>query len=162
MIKKGKVVSLSYQLKNSKGEELDSADKRDPFTYLHGSSQIVPGLENALETLKIGDKKKVTVSPDEGYGEIDPHLKLSLERSLFPTDMPLKPGIQFEASLGEDDGDAVFTIQSVEGDKVMVDGNHPLAGETLHFDVEVLEVREATEEELSHGHVHGPEGEHDH
>ena len=162
MIKKGKVVSLIYQLKNSKGEELDRADKNDPFTYLHGASQIVPGLETALEKLKSGDKKKVTVSPDEGYGEIDPNLKLSIERSVFPADMPLKPGVQFEASLGEDAGEAIFTIQSVEGDKVMVDGNHPLAGQTLHFDVEVLEIRDATKEELSHGHAHGEDGGHDH
>lgn len=163
MIKKGKVVSLSYLLKNSKGEELDRADKADPFTYLHGASQIVPGLENALEKLKEGDKKQVTVSPKEGYGEVDPNLRLSIERSVFPAEMPLKPGIQFEASLGEDGGEAVFTIQAVEGDRVVVDGNHPLAGETLHFDVEVVSVRDATKEELSHGHVHGEGGHgHDH
>src|SRR5476649_2268394 len=122
MIKKGKVVSLSYQLKDNKGEVLDQADKADPFTYLHGASQIVPGLENALEKLKEGDKKKVTVAPKEGYVEVDSNLKLSLDRSVFPTDMPLKPGVQFEASLGEDGGEAIFTIQSIEGDKVIVDG----------------------------------------
>jgi FKBP-type peptidyl-prolyl cis-trans isomerase SlyD len=162
MIKKGKVVSLCYMLKNDKGEELDRADKAEPFTYLHGASQIVPGLESAIEKLKPGDKKKVTVSAEEGYGEIDPNLRLSIERSVFPTDMPLKPGVQFEASLGEEGGEAVFTIQSVEGDKVHVDGNHPLAGQTLHFEIEVLAVRDATKEELSHGHVHGADGEHHH
>lgn len=159
MVKKNKVVSIVYRLTNEKGEELDKAGKDDPFTYLHGASQIVPGLEKALETLAPGQKKVVTVPPTEGYGEVEPSLKMKLDKKEFPTDMPLEPGIQFQASVGEDEG-LVFTVEKVDGDTVHVDGNHPLAGMTLHFDVEVVEVREATAEELSHGHVHGPGGHH--
>jgi len=164
MISKGKVVSLAYLLTNDKGEELDRAEKGTPFHYLHGARQIIRGLESAIETMKIGDKKKVTVSPTEGYGELDPKLKMSLDRSNFPKDVELEEGMQFEANLSDDDDDGrVFTIESVQGDKVNVNGNHPLAGMTLHFDVEVLGVREATKEELTHNHAHGPNGHgHDH
>ena len=157
MIKNGKVVDLSYSLKNSKGEVLDQADAKDPFTYLHGAQQIVPGLENALEGMKIGDKKQVTVPPSQGYGEKNPQLKLAVNRSQFPAGMEVQPGMQFEADTGDGHG-MMFTVESIQGDKVNIDGNHPLAGETLHFNVEVLNVRDATAEELNHGHAHGPEG----
>jgi FKBP-type peptidyl-prolyl cis-trans isomerase SlyD len=160
MIKNGKVVDLSYSLKSSDGKLLDFADSKAPFTYLHGAHQIVPGLENALEGLNIGDKKQVTVDPEEGYGTYNPKLKLVVNRTQFPDDMEIEPGMQFEVET--EDGEAlVFTVEGNEGDKVQVDGNHPLAGQTLHFDVEVLKIRDATSEELEHGHAHGAEG-HDH
>jgi FKBP-type peptidyl-prolyl cis-trans isomerase SlyD len=161
-IKAGKVVDLSYSLTNDKGEILDKADGNDPFTYLHGASQVVPGLESALEGLKQGDKKKVSVSPEQGYGKKDPNLKLAVARTQFPPTLDLKAGMQFEADTG-DGQEMMFTVESIQGDKVHIDGNHPLAGQTLHFDVEVLTVRDATEEEMSHGHAHGPDGHgHDH
>lgn len=160
MIGKGKVVSLKYMLKNAEGTELDRAEKDDPFEYIHGADQILKSLEAALLNLKTGDKKSVRLSPTEGYGEVNPNLRLTLERTQFPADMPLEPGLQFQASIGEGQ-DAVFTVQKVEKDKVHIDGNHPLAGQTLCFEIEVLNVREATKEELAHGHVHGPHG-HDH
>jgi FKBP-type peptidyl-prolyl cis-trans isomerase SlyD len=160
MIKKNSVVNLSYSLKNSSGQELDKAGGENPFAYLHGVGQIVPGLENALEGLAVGDKKEVTVSPEEGYGNIVPGLAMSVERSNFPEGAEIKTGMQFMGEVG-DGKQIVFTVKGVEGDQIQVDGNHPLAGETLHFAVEVMAVRDATEEELSHGHVHG-EGGHSH
>lgn len=159
MIKTGQVVELSYVLKNSTGEELDRADQNDPLAYLHGHGNIVPGLEDALEGLKVGDKKSVVVPPDEGYGEVNPDLRLKIDRSHFPKDQKIEPGMQFVAEMGG--GHVPFLVHKVEGDMVFVDGNHPLAGETLHFDVEVIGVRDATKEELEHGHVHGP-GDHHH
>src|SRR5688572_28242425 len=95
MITKGKVVSLAYRLTNDKGEELDKAEKSKPFSYLHGARQIIRGLESASETMKIGNKKKVTVSPKEGYGEHDPKLQFTLDRTNFPNDANLEPGMQF-------------------------------------------------------------------
>lgn len=156
MVKKDAVVSLSYTLTNAEGQQLDKSSPDKPFAYLHGNKQIVPGLENALEGLAIGDKKEVTVPPGEGYGEFEPKLKMDLERSNFPKDIEIQAGMQFSADVNGDN--RIFTVTGLENDKVQVDGNHPLAGQTLHFDVEVVEIRDATEEELQHGHVHGPGG----
>ena len=160
MIQKNAVVSLSYCLKNSDGEELDRADKEKPFAYLHGAGQMVPGLEKALEGLKIGEKREVTVPPSEGYGGVIPSLKLQVERTNFPKDANIQPGMQFEAQEGEKR--IIFTVHAVEGDTISIDGNHPLAGETLHFDVEITGIREATQEELIHGHAHGEGGANQH
>ena len=158
MITKNTVVSLSYQLKNAEGKELDRADPEKPLSYLHGHNQIVPGLEKALEGLAAGDKKDIDLSPQEGYGDVIPDLRLKLPRSKFPEDMKILPGIQFEATLGENNH--IFTIVEEEGDNVKIDGNHPLAGESLHFSVEVLKIREATQEEIEHGHSHDQGGGH--
>jgi FKBP-type peptidyl-prolyl cis-trans isomerase SlyD len=159
-ISDGKVVNLIYSLKNDQGEVLDRADGDAPFTYLHGAQQIVPGLENALIGLKVGDKKKVSVPPADGYGEHNPELKLTVNKAQFPSKVDLEPGMQFEAHTPDGHG-VVFTVESLEGDTVKIDGNHPLAGQTLHFDVEVLSMRDATDDEKEHGHAHGPEG-HEH
>lgn len=159
MIKAGKVVDLSYSLKNTAGEVLDTADANDPFTYLHGAQQIVPGLETALEGLKVGDKKNVTVAPGQGYGEKSDELRITVNRSQFPKGADLKVGMQFEANAGGGEG-IPFRIEAIEGDMIHLDGNHPLAGETLHFAVEVLKVRDATSEEMDHGHAHGGDGHH--
>lgn len=160
MIQNGKVVHLTYTLKNAQGEILDQADQKDPFVYLHGASQIVIGLENALTNLKIGDTKKVTVQPVEGYGEINPDLKITIPRTEFPKGINLEVGMQFRVS-SKDGGAMVIRVESIEGDNVKIDGNHPLAGQTLHFDVQVLQVRDATQEELDHGHAHNG-GHHEH
>jgi FKBP-type peptidyl-prolyl cis-trans isomerase SlyD len=164
MIKAGTVVNLKYSLKNSKGEVLDEAGVEaspEPFSYLHGADQIVPGLESALEGLKVGDKKNVVVTPEEGYGIKSPELQMTVKRSQFPKDLNIAPGMTFEADAGNGEGMS-FTVIGLEGDQVMLDGNHPLAGETLHFAVEVLGVREATEEEQEHGHAHDGDGHHHH
>lgn len=152
------VVGISYVLTNTAGEELDRAEKAEPLYYLHGSGQIVPGLEKELEGLKVGDKKDVTVTPKEGYGEINPDLRMTLAREQFPKNAKLEKGMQFFASSGGER--MMLTVVGFKGEDVQVDGNHPLSGETLKFSVEVVALREATEEELKHGHVHGPGGHH--
>jgi len=157
MIGAGKVVNLAYTLTNSEGDVLDQSDHADPFMYMHGADQIVPGLEAALVGLKAGDKKKVTVEPAEGYGEINDELKLVVKRSQFPADAEIEEGMQFETQTPDGQG-VIFTVEIIEEDQVHIDGNHPLAGETLHFDVEVLSVRDVTEEEKAHGHAHGGDG----
>ncbi len=159
MIKDKSVVCINYVLKNPKGEELDKSEPGQPLTYLHGTRQIVAGLEKALDGLSVGDKKEVVVSPEEGYGELDPKLKIKSQRSFFPKDVELKVGMEFTADTGEGKHQH-FTIKGFDGDDVQVDGNHPLAGETLHFSVEVESIREATKEELEHGHAHGAGGHH--
>ncbi len=157
MIADGKVVTLHYTLKNDGGEVLDESTKEHPFAYIHGSGQIVPGLESALSGAKTGDKKDVTVTAEEGYGEINPELEFKVERSNFPADKELEEGMQFTAEM-KDGRQHPFTIVKLEGDDVHINGNHPLAGETLHFAVEVGPIRDATDEEKSHGHVHGEGG----
>lgn len=161
MIKNGTVVSLAYVLTNDEGTELDRGTKNEPFVYLHGQKQIIPGLENALDGLKTGDKKTVKVAPKDGYGEHNAALKITLKKEMFPKDFPMEKGIQFEADLGEGRS-GTFTIIEAKDSDVFVDGNHPLAGQNLTFNVEVLEVRTATDEELQHGHAHGPDGHHHH
>lgn len=161
MINKDSVVSMSYNLKNAAGEELGRADGDKPLTYLQGAGQIVPGLENALEGLVIGDKKDVTLAPAEGYGELNPELKMKVERKMFPPDAEIKAGMQFRANIGGDH-EHTFTVMDVQNDDIFVDGNHPLAGQTLHFSVEIVGIRAATAEELTHGHAHGPDGTHSH
>jgi len=161
-VQAGKVVDLGYVLKNSKGETLDQTAPQEPFSYLHGTQQIVPGLENALVGLKTGDKKKVTVTPEEGYGDLDPELKMKVKRAQFPAGVDVKLGMQFETQTADGHG-IVFTVEGINGDEISIDGNHPLAGETLHFDVEVFKIRDATDEEMEHGHAHGAHGHgHDH
>ena len=160
MIKSGSVVNMIYVLTNDDGEEIDRADKSEPFTYLHGHNQIVLGLEKALLGLKAGDKKKVQVSPEEGYGDIDPSLITMAKTNQFPKGAELEVGVQFMAE-DADGNNVVFTIVEIEGDDLTLDGNHPLAGETLNFDVEIIEMRDATPQELEHGHAHGSHG-HDH
>lgn len=160
MIAAEKVVTMNYLLTNAEGEILDRSTEADPFIYLHGGSQILPNLEAELEGLAVGDKKTVTLTPEKGYGEVDPKLRLSVQRSMFPKDVELKEGMQFSAPT--DEGDVIFTIQSVQGENIMIDGNHPLAGQTLTFKIEVVAVRDATKEELEHGHAHGEDGHHHH
>ncbi len=157
MIVDGKVVTLHYVLKNDGGEVIDESTKEHPFAYIHGSGQIVPGLEGALAGAKTGDKKDVTVTPEQGYGEVNKELAFKVERSNFPADKELAEGMQFSAEM-KDGRQVPFTIMKLEGDDVFIDGNHPLAGQTLHFSVEVGPIRDATEEEKSHGHVHGEGG----
>lgn len=159
MIKNGTVASLAYSLKDDAGKILDSADSKDPFTYLHGHGNIISGLENALEGLKSGDKRKVTVGPKDGYGEIDENLRIIVQKSQLGDIPDLEKGMRFGAQQ-EDGEELVYTVSDIKGEVIHLDGNHPLAGVTLHFDVEVLSIRAATSEELAHGHVHGPGGHH--
>ena len=158
MIKKNDVVSLAYTLKNSEGVDLGKADAKEPMNYLHGVGGNIPGLEEEIEGLKVGDKKDVTVPPEKGYGDVDPKLFLKVARSNFPADMDIKPDMQFSSEMGGKEN--IFTVESIDGENLNVNGNHPLAGQTLHFSLEILGIRDATEEELAHGHVH--DGTHHH
>jgi len=152
------VVLIHYTLTSDSGETLDSSEGREPLGYLHGFGSIIPGLENALVGKKAGDKLKVSIPPAEAYGVREDALVQIVPRSAFGGAPDLEVGMQFQAQTPE--GVRVVTVVDVAGDDITLDGNHPLAGETLHFDVEVTEVRAATEEELTHGHVHGAGGHH--
>ena len=147
------VVSMHYTLTNENGEELDSSNGRDPLKYLHGASNIVPGLERALTGKAAGDNVQVVVQPDDGYGQVNPQMVQTVPRSAFEGAPEIKAGMQFQAQ-GPQGQVQMITVTDVTGDDVTVDGNHPLAGQVLHFEVSVEEVRAATEEELSHGHAH--------
>lgn len=161
MISSQKVVTLAYKLTDDTGTVLDQAPKADPFLYLHGANNIIPGLENSLEGMNIGDKKTIKVDAANAYGELNPSLKLQVNKSMFPAGEPIQAGDEFSGSL-DGQNNVIFRIEAIEGENVYIDGNHPLAGKDLTFDVEVISVRDATKEELSHGHVHGPGGHHHH
>jgi len=152
------VVSIHYTLTNTRGEVLDSSRGGEPLVYLHGSGNIIPGLEKALAGKQVGDKLQVSVAPGEGYGERDEALVQQVPKRAFQGVPKIEPGMSFHAQSSQ--GPMQVTVTAVLGDMVTVDGNHPLAGETLNFDVEVTEVRKATLEEISHGHVHGAGGHH--
>ena len=164
MIEDGKVVSVHYTLKNDAGETLDSSAPDEPLAYLHGAHNIVPGLERKLTGRKPGDKLEVVVDPGDGYGMRDPRGVQDVPRNAFPPDAPLEVGASFvvETPNGELMQLHVTAIKpGPDGvDLITCDANHPLAGERLHFSVEVVGVREPTDEETTHGHVHGPGGHH--
>lgn len=159
-IAQDKVVTIHYQLKNNTGELLESSRDSEPLAYLHGHQNIISGLENALADQGVGAKLDVSVPPEEGYGVRQDVLVESVEKNMFGDEVELEVGMQFHAQSQQGDP-YVVTITAIDGDQVEVDGNHPFAGETLNFEVEVMEIRDASEEELSHGHVHGPDG-HEH
>ncbi|MCF7968223.1 MAG: peptidylprolyl isomerase [Methylococcaceae bacterium] len=159
-IANNKVVSIHYKLTNDDGDILDSSEGQEPLAYLHGLGNIIPGLENALSGRALGDKFSVTVAPADGYGERDNEMVQSVPKSAFQGVDQILPGMQFQAQSPE--GMQLVTVIDVDGDEVILDGNHPMAGITLTFDVEVTEIRDATAEELEHGHVHGPGGHHHH
>ncbi|HET6587036.1 MAG TPA: peptidylprolyl isomerase [Oleiagrimonas sp.] len=150
------VASFHYTLTNDGGDVLDSSREREPLAYLHGAGNIVPGLEKAMVGRKEGDTFKVDVEPQEGYGPRHEELMQTVPMSAFQGVPEVKPGMQFQGNGPQ--GATLVTVTAVDGDEVRVDANHPLAGQTLHFDIEVTEVREATEDELTHGHVHGAGG----
>ncbi len=154
-----KVVLIHYTLKNDAGAVIDSSSGGQPLAYIHGQGNIIPGLEKALEGKTTGDKVNVKVDPAEGYGVRDDSLVQQVPRRAFGGVSNIQPGMQFHAQTSQGHT-RVVTVTGVKGDMVTVDGNHPLAGENLNFDVEITEVRDATEEELEHGHVHGPGGHH--
>ena len=155
-IETNKVVTIDYTLKNDAQEILDSSDGDEPLAYLHGNGNLVPGLERALEGKSTGDSVQVVIPPADGYGERDEDKVGEAPLAAFSEVGEVKPGMQFEAESPE--GSELVTVISVNGDTITLDGNHPLAGETLHFDVKIRDIRDATEEELEHGHAHGPDG----
>lgn len=170
LVQPNSFVTVEYILTDDEGEVLDSSGAEDgePIEYVHGYGMLVPGLEAGLVGLKTGDKKKITVSAEEGYGERDEELVLEIERSEFPD--TVQPGDEFVAS-SPDGEEVVLNVVEVNEDGVLVDANHPLAGLTLHYEIEVKSIRAATESEIeeagkamddAHEHVHGPDCDHDH
>ena len=157
-IDKNKAVTIDYTLTDPLGTVLDSSTGGTPLTFIQGAGNIIPGLEVALEGKAPGDQLSVRIAPEQGYGTRNEKLIQTIPKDLFKEVGELKIGMQLEAH--SDKGNQLFTIVRIDGDKVTVDSNHPLAGVTLHFDVTVREVREAAAVELEHGHAHGPDTHH--
>jgi len=155
-ISKDKVASIHYTLRDGDGNILDTSAGREPLTYLQGAGNLIPGMEEGLEGKSKGDKFKLKIAPEKGYGAKDDTLVQKVPRSAFGN-QKIEKGMQFQTNQGQ-----VVTVTDVGLDTITVDANHPLAGVELHFDVEVTDVRGATPEEISHGHVHGPGGHHHH
>lgn len=152
VVQDGQVVTLAYTL-TVDGEIIDSAESSQPIQFIQGHRQVIPGLEDQLYGMAIGEKKDVVVQPEDGYGPIDPENFIELPREQFPAQIPLDPGVELE--LTDQDGEMLEArIVSLEGETVRLDLNPPLAGKVLHFSVAVVDLREASEEELEHGHVH--------
>ena len=160
IIQNDKVVTMHYHLTNADGEVLDSSRESEPLTYLHGAGNIVPGLERALTSLDVGATTTVQLSPSEAYGEYNADMVQHVPREEFGGIDDLEVGLQLQARDPNGQTFVVF-ITELRDDVVVVDANHPLAGVHLTFDIEIVDVRDATAEELSHGHVHGPGGHHD-
>ena len=157
-VQNGVVVSMEYTLKID-GEVIDSSEGQDPLEFLTGHGNIISGLESEMIGMKVGDSKDVVVAPADGYGEYDDEAYLDVPKNQFPKDMQVEEGL--ELTVRDDSGEARYArIESVEGETVRLNFNHPLAGDELHFDVKVVALREPTAEELDHGHVH--EGGHHH
>ena len=160
-IASGRIVSLDYRLHLGDGDIVDESLPGDPFVYLHGAGQVVPGLERGLEGLIVGDERNLVVEPQDGYGEYQTDGVQEVPRNAFPREVQLEVGQQFEAR--SPNGDTFpMIVKELRRESILVDLNHPLAGRTLHFDVRVLAVRDATQAELAHGHAHGPHGGHEH
>jgi FKBP-type peptidyl-prolyl cis-trans isomerase SlyD len=151
-VEKNKVVEIDYKLEDDDGQLLDSSEGREPLSYIQGAGNLIPGVENALEGKSSGDRVQITVPPEIGYGARDDALVLSIERGKFSQFEDLQAGARFR--METPDGPMIFTVVEVGDGEVLVDGNHPLAGMTLNFDITIQSVRDATSEELDHGHVH--------
>lgn len=147
-------VTFHYTLTDTNGVEIDSSAGQEPLSYLHGHGNIIPGLEKALEGKAAGDSLEVSIAPAEGYGEVVEEMIQEVPRSSFQGVEDIQPGMSFQAETNQ--GPVSVVVTAVTEETVTVDGNHPLAGKTLNFEVTVESVREATKDELEHGHIHGP------
>ena len=162
VVSEGKVVVFHYTLTDDDGEQIESSrDKGQPLPYLHGSNSIVPGLEQAMDGKEAGDEFVADLDPEDAYGQRHEEGESQVGRSEFPDDVELFEGMAFTAE-GPDGSEIPLWITEIDGDDITVDPNHPLAGETLHFDVEIIDVRDATDEEIQHGHAHGLDGQSGH
>jgi FKBP-type peptidyl-prolyl cis-trans isomerase SlyD len=159
LIAHNKVVRFDYTLTNDANDVLDSSEGGEPLTYLHGAGNIIPGLESALEGKRAGDSLNVRVAPAEAYGERDDRMVQNVPREMFEDSNEIQTGMQFHSS--DPEGNVtVVTVVGMDAEHITVDANHPLAGVPLNFAVTIVEVRDASPEELAHGHVHGPGGHH--
>jgi FKBP-type peptidyl-prolyl cis-trans isomerase SlyD len=155
-----RVIGFHYTLTDKSETVLDSSDGSEPLYFLEGTQQIIPGLEKVLVLLSVGDKRKVEVKAADAYGDVNTELVIKVKRTQFPPGAELKMGDQFQVN--EDPNSPVFTVIDLNEVEVTVDGNHPMAGKDLFFDVEIMASRPATQEEMNHGHAHGPGGHHHH
>lgn len=153
-IKNNTAVSIDYTLKGDDGEIIDQSENGQ-FEFLAGAQNIIPGLEAALEGKQAGDELEVTIAPKDAYGEIESGRVQKVARSAFPDGTDIKVGAQFHGA-GPEGNPVAVTVTAIAGDEIEIDGNHALAGKTLHFSVNIVSVREATKDERSHGHIHGP------
>lgn len=158
-LKSNQVVSIGYTLTDEDGNVIDSATHVNPFSFLSGKNQILPALEEKLGEMIIGSKKIVVLSPENGYGVYDEKALQIVDKSEFPEETQLEEGMDFVAD-APDGGQMPFIIKKIDGENITLDFNHPLAGKTLTFDVELINLRQATSDELSHGHIHGAGGHH--
>ena len=151
-----KVIGFNYTLTNSNNEVLDTSSEHGPLLFLEGVGQIIPGLEEKVIGMAVGEKAKIDVAAADAYGNKNDELVIKVKKSQFPADAQLNIGDVFQVN--QDQGLPPFTIVELQGEEVTLDGNHPLAGQDLTFDIEITEVREATDEEVAHGHAHGVGG----
>ena len=159
-IKTNSVVSINYTLKDKEGAVIDTSEGRDPMVYLHGDGGLIPGLESELEGKTIGDKLNVVVAPEHAYGNKKDELLQIVPKSGFQGEGEEQLALGLQVQLNTENGPVIASVAKIDGEEVTLDLNHPLAGITLHFDVEVTAVREANADEISHGHVHGEGGHH--
>ena len=152
------VATFTYRLTDDAGKLLDASEAGEPMAYIHGTESIIPGLEQALEGHTSGDALKLRLPPSQAYGERDEDLVHEVSRDELPAEAEIEIGVQFHAE--SEDGAHILTVVGIDGDSVRLDANHPLAGKALNFDVKVVSVRQATAEELTHGHAHGEGGHH--
>lgn len=153
-VKEGVVVSLAYELRLPNGDMIDQSTPEEPLDYLHGADNIVPGLERELEGMAVGDTKTVVVAPEDGYGQYDPEQREVVNKADLPKDFPLQLGMTIAVTDDEGYMEEAM-VREINANSVTLDFNHPLAGQELHFSVQVVGIRDATEEELEHGHPHG-------
>ena len=150
-----RVVSIHYTLTDHDGETLDTSSGGDPLMYLHGAGNLIPGLESALVGKSVGEQLDATIRPEDAYGAVDPELVQLVPHEAFEDIDEIEVGMELEAEAPEGESRLVV-VQEVTEEGVLIDGNHPLAGQVLHFDVTVADIKEATDEEIAHGHAHGP------
>ena len=158
-ISTNKVVTIDYTLKDDDGNVIDSSEGGPGLTYLHGANNIIPGLENALAGKSVGDSLSVKIEPQDGYGEHDESKIQPVPKEMFDGAGEIEVGMDYYAQ-GPSGEMLTITVIQITDEHIVVDGNHPLAGQNLNFDVSVTDIRDASEEELEHGHVHGPGGHH--
>lgn len=158
-LKQNQVVTVYYNLTDENGETLDSANQERPFSFLSGQNQILPKLEEEIGNMLIGSRKTVVLAPEDAYGEYQADSVQVVDRSNFPEGTQIEEGMEFIANT-PDGHQMPFIVKQIDGNNITLDFNHPLAGATLNFDIELVNIRDASAEELAHGHVHGAGGHH--
>ena len=160
IIAQNRVVQMHYILTDEEGRTIDSSEGNEPLAYIQGIGNVIPGLEDALEGKAKGDKLKVTIAPEDGYGQRLDEMVQTVAKEGFKSEEGEELVAGMQVQIETNNGPSIAMVTKIEGEDVILDLNHPLAGVTLNFDIEVVDVRASTEEEIEHGHVHGPGGHH--